>query len=382
MATPAEVVASSFAQAQTYANIAQSSLTGFTDALNAAVYSPPTLSVTWNSIAAPSLPSLPSTPTLPTITYVAPTDPGDFVDVAPGVTTIDDFDGVSPNPSALMTDLTATIISRLAGGTGLAPAVEQAIWDRARSRETKLALANEDDIARTSEAMGFMMPAGVMVDQLRVAQQNYYDKLSDLSRDVAIKQAELEQKNLTEAVAAGTDLEGKIIQIYKTEADVYEAKVRATAEIAKLGMSRYESLIRAYESSVSAYKTRVDAERSRIEALTAQSRVLIDGYVAGTRAVEATAGMYQGLYAVQVKDYEAGQAIVLQAGKINSDNLNYTNSTRLDSAKAGAQVYAQLVSSAYSMIHASAGVSAGSSMGVNYSYSNDTTTAVSPVTSV
>lgn len=382
MATPAEVVASSFAQAQTYANIAQSSLTGFTDALNAAVYSPPTLSVTWNSIAAPSLPSLPSTPTLPTITYVAPTDPGDFVDVAPGVTTIDDFDGVSPNPSALLTDLTNTIISRLAGGTGLDPAVEQAIWDRARSRETKLALANEDDIARTSEAMGFMMPAGVMVDQLRVAQQNYYDKLSDLSRDVAIKQAELEQKNLEGAVAAGTDLEGKIIQIYKTEADVYEAKVRATAEIAKLGMSRYESLIRAYESSVSAYKTRVDAERSRIEALTAQSRVLIDGYVAGTRAVEATAGMYQGLYAVQVKDYEAGQAIVLQAGKINSDNLNYTNSTRLDSAKAGAQVYAQLVSSAYSMIHASAGVSAGSSMGVNYSYSNDTTTAVSPVTSV
>ena len=65
MATPAEVVASSFAQAQTYANIAQSSLTGFTDALNAAVYAPPTLSVTWNSIATPSLPSLPSTPTMP-----------------------------------------------------------------------------------------------------------------------------------------------------------------------------------------------------------------------------------------------------------------------------------------------------------------------------
>ena len=152
------------------------------------------------------------------------------------------------------------------------------------------------------------------------------------------------------------------------------------AEIAKLGMARYESLIRAYESSVNAYKAKVDAERSRIEALSAQSRVLIDGYVAGTRAVEATAGMYQGLYAVQVKDYEAGQAIVLQAGKINSDNLNYSNSTRIDAAKAGAQVYAQLVSSAYSMIHASAGVSAGSNMGVNYSYSNDTTTAVAPVT--
>lgn len=382
MATPAEVVASSFAQAQTYANIAQSSLTGFTNALNAAVYAPPTLSVTWNSIATPSLPSLPSTPTLPAITYAAPTAPSDFVDVAPAVTTIDPFDGVSPAGSALMNDLTATIISRLAGGTGLSPAVEQAIWDRARSRETKLALANEDEIVRTSESMGFMLPAGVMVDQLRVAQQNYYDKVSDLSREIAVKQADLEQKNLEGAVAAGTELEGKIIQIYKTEADVYGVQVNATAEIARLGMSRYESLIRAYESSVNAYKAKVDAERSRIEALSAQSRVLIDGYVAGTRAIEATANMYQGLYAVQVKDYEAGQAIVLQAGKINSDNLNYSNSTRMDAAKAGAQVYAQLVSSAYSMIHASAGVSAGSSMGVSYSYSNDTTAAVAPVTSV
>ena len=382
MATPAEVVATTFADAQNYAAIAQSSLTGFTDALNAAVYSPPTLSVTWNSIAAPSLPSLPSAPTLPTITYVAPTAPTDFVDVAPGVTTIDDFDVDSPNPSALLGDLTAKIISRIAGGTGLSPAVEQAIWDRARSRELKLALANEDDIARTSEAMGFMLPAGVMVDQLRMAQQNYYDKVSELSRDIAVKQAELEQANMKDAIAAGTDLEGKIIQIYKTEADVYAVKVNAKAEIARLGMARYESLIRAYESSVNAYRSKVDAERSRIEALSAQGRTLIDGYVAGTRAVEATAGMYQGLYAVQVKDYEAGQAIVLQAGKINSDNLNYTNSTRMDSAKAGAQVYAQLVSSAYSMIHASAGVSAGSNMGVNYSYSNDTTTAVSPVTSI
>ena len=105
MATPAEVVASSFAQAQTYANIAQSSLTGFTDALNNAIYSPPTLSVTWNSIAAPSLPSLPSSPTLPTISYVAPTDPGDFVDVAPSVTRstgrpCSRSDSIAPNRSS------------------------------------------------------------------------------------------------------------------------------------------------------------------------------------------------------------------------------------------------------------------------------------------
>lgn len=382
MSTPAEVVAESFAQAQSYANIAQSSLTGFTDALNAAVYTPPTLSVTWTSIAAPSLPSLPTLPTMPTISFVAPTAPTDFVDVAPAVTTIDDFDVDPPTPSTLLNDLTATLIARLAGGTGLAPAVEQAIWDRARSRETRLAQANVDEIARTSESMGFMLPPGVMVDQVRVAQQNYYDKLSELSREVAVKQAELEQKNLTDAINEGTALEGEIIRIYKTQADVYVSKVGAKAEIAKLGMARYESLIRAYEASVSAFKSKVDAERSRIEALSTQSSTMLEGYKAGAHAIEATASMYSRLWETQIKDYEAGQSIMLQAGKINSDNLNYTNSTRMDAAKAGAQVYAQLVSSAYSMIHASAGVSAGSNMGISYSYSNDTTTAAPTVTTV
>jgi hypothetical protein len=386
MATPSELVTTSFAQAQDYAAIAQSSLTGFTAALNAAIYSPPTISVVWNSIATPSLPSLPSVPTMPTITYNAPTAVADFIDVAPTAQALDSFDLNPPLVSDLITGLSADLKSmvsyRMAHSTGLSVDVEAAIWARARDRATALALANEDDIARTSEAMGFMMPAGVMVDQLRMAQQHYYDEVSELSRDIAIKQAELEQKNNTDTLTVGNALNGELINVYKTTADAYGILTSAKAEYSKLGMSRYESLIRAYEASVSAYKTKVDAERSRIEALTAQSTTMLDGYKAGAQALEATASMYSRLYETQIKDYEAGQQIVIQAAKINADNVNFANSTRTDAAKAGAQVYAQLVSSAYSMIHASAGVSAGAQMGVNYSYSNDTTSTVSPITSV
>lgn len=382
MATPAELVDQSFSQAQSYAAIAQGQLSTFTAALNGAIYSPPTINVTWSSIAPPSLPSLPSAPSLPTISFTAPSAPGSFVDEAPAVTTIDDFDVDAPSTSTLLTTLTNNIIARASGGSGLDPAVEAAIWDRARSRETKLALANQDEIARTSEAMGFALPPGVMVDQLRVAQQNYYDKLAELSREVAIEQAKLEQTNVREAITQGTALEGQIIQIYKTQADVYSAKVAAKAEVARLGMARYESLIRAYQASVSAYESRVNAERARIGALADQSRALVDGYRAGTDAVSATANMYARLYEAQVADYEAGQQIVLQAAKINGDNMNFANSARLDAAKAGAQVYAQLTSSAYSLIRASASVSASSQNGVSYSYGNDTTAAVAPVTAV
>lgn len=58
----------------------------------------------------------------------------------------------SPGPeyaSSLLDSLKSKLLERMSSATGLDPAVEQAIWDRARSRETKTALANEADIPAT-----------------------------------------------------------------------------------------------------------------------------------------------------------------------------------------------------------------------------------------
>ena len=95
MSSPAEVVANMHALAEGYANNATTALTGFTTALDAAVYAPPSLSVTWNSLSAPSLPSLPNQPSLPAIVFSAPTAPGDWTPVEP-VITIDDFTATEP----------------------------------------------------------------------------------------------------------------------------------------------------------------------------------------------------------------------------------------------------------------------------------------------
>ena len=55
---------------------------------------------------------------------------------------------------------------------------------------------------------------------------------------------------------------------------------------------------------------------------------------------------------------------------------------RRDAAKAGTQVYAQLVASSYGMVNASAGISGSASMSVGYSYGGDVSGAVSPVQSI
>lgn len=606
----ADIVTGQFAQAQTYANHAQTQLNSFLSVLDgAADYAVPTIDLTWNSIDAPPTVAPPTVPTLDDVTFSDPTepdaasltpvtiDPITFTDVAPtttfptaptldyGVTptipavasialpsaptvslpaeptllslsiptfagvnlhedwltkfdNIPTLDLVSPTPysyalgpeyaSTLLTNLKATLNARMAGGTGLSAAVEQAIWDRARSRETSIALANEADILRTSEALGFPLPAGVIAAQTRDSQKVYYDKLSGLSRDVAIKQAELEQENLKQTIDAGMALEGKLIdysyqlerltfeaakeqadnaiQIYNarveqykallsvfgvyseayktiisaelakvdvfkalisaeqskadinktlvdeyrimveasmTQVEVYKAELdgaKALVEIEGLKINAAGEQIRAYVAQVNAetakieaYKAGVEAETAKVQtfkvkadAFAAQAGVQIeaarvgianldaqirakalewDGYKAKLSAAEIEMrGLMQGnelliqkyrtegdlgvaqygaaikKWEVQIKDYEAGKQAAIQTAKINGDQAMHAASVRMDAAKVGAQVYAQLTGSAYSIAKVSAGIDHRGSLGVQYYYSNKTSTQPTGIT--
>ena len=172
--------------------------------------------------------------------------------------------------------LAANLISRFnvkAGGTGLNPAVEQAIWDRARSRETETALANEADILRTSEAAGFALPTGVVAAQIREAQQDYFGKLSSLSRDVAIKQAELEQDNLKHTIDAGMALESKLIDYsYQLERLTFEAaknQADNAIQIHNAQVEQYKALLSVYQVYSDAYKSIISAELAKVDAFKA-----------------------------------------------------------------------------------------------------------------
>ncbi len=482
-----------------------------------------------------TLPELPALLSLSTPTFAGVDLREDWLE---RLENIPELELVAPTPysytrgpeyaSFLLTQLKNTLHSRMNGGTGLEPAVEQAIWDRSRDRETQIGLANEADVMRQSEALGFQLPAGVLAAQLRQAQRDYYGKLSELSRDIAIKQADLEQQNLRETITAGIQLEGQLINysyqlealsfesakayaenaiavnnaaieqyrallqgyqtyadayktiiqaelakvevykaqmqaeetkanvnravveaykaqiegamarvdiyraqvgaaqtlvqleqakigaageqikafiaqvnaetakieafkaqmsgeqtrvdIYKTKAQAFSAKVGAQAERARAEVSRFSALYQAKASEWEGFRARVMAEAERIRALGIQSSTLLDGYKAAATATVAEAEVQTKVWEGQIKQYEAGQNIVLQTAKINADNLIATNSARLDAAKVAAQVYSQLTASAYSMINASASVSGSAGTSVSYSYSNDTNATVPPLT--
>ena len=494
------------------------------------------------AISAVSLPDAPILTDVAVPTYLSlstPTFAGvdlhtDYLSKLENIPTLD---LVAPTPysyargpayaSELLSKLQSTLNQRLAGGTGLPTAVEQAIWDRARSRETQVALANEAEVMRTSEAMGFQLPSGVTAAQLRDAQQVYYDKLSGLSRDISIKQAELEQENLKQTIASGMQLEGQLIdysykleqlsfdaarvaaenaiqvhnaqveqfkalltayntyataygtimdaelskvevykaelqaeqtkaqvnqslvhqykaqieaglsyveiykaqvgaanamiqleqakigaageqirayvsqvnaetakieaykasvqaesskvEVYRVKAQAFSAKAGAQAERARAEISRFSAIVQGQSAQWDGYKALISARAARAQGQAAAAGASAEAYRAKAAAIEAENNSNARAWEGAIKQYDASIQAGIQVAKMNGDWAIQANNARMDAAKAGTQVYAQLVSSAYGIVHTSAGISGSSSMSVGYSYGGDVSGTVSPI---
>lgn len=229
--------------------------------------------------------------------------------------------------SQLLDNLKATLNARIQGGTGLAPAVEQQIWDRARDRETQIALAREQEVLRQSEALGFPLPSGVLAGQLADARREYHDKLSGLSRDVAIKQAELEQANLRETIQFALQLESTLLEdCYKLETLAFEAAKEAASNAIQAhnaALERFKALLAGYQAYASAYDAIIKAELNKVEvfkallaaeetkaninkSLVERYKAEIEGSMAAVEIYKARVGAAQTLVELERSRIQAG----------------------------------------------------------------------------
>ena len=407
---PAEIVQDKYDRSIAMADSALVAADSMQAALNASIYTPPTISVKWATIAAPNLPEVPNLPAMPSVDFAVPGDmPGrldlasipdvevvgfdlqpptmDFgaapevvigqapalpqmrdvaIPDAPDVSlpdaptflslTTHSFGGVNlhedwldklddvpelqllePAPfefkrapgyaSELLSNLKAIIAARIQGGTGLNPVVEQAIWDRSRDRETQIALAREREVMRGAESLGFPLPSGVLAGQLADARREFHDKLSGLARDIAIKQAELEQSNVKDAIAQGLELEGQMMdQALQLDRLSFEAaKTAADHSIAahNAALERYKALLDGYRAYAMAYETVIKAEMNKVEvykallqaeqtkadinqSLVARYKAEIDGRMAAVEIYKARVQAAQTLVSLEQTRIQAG----------------------------------------------------------------------------
>ena len=229
--------------------------------------------------------------------------------------------------SQLRDNLKATINARIQGGSGRAPAVEQAIWDRSRDRETQIALAREQEVLRGAEALGFPLPSGVLAAQLQDARREYHDKISGLSRDIAIKQAEMEQANLQQATALALQLETTLLDdCYKLEAlalDVAKTTAENAISAHNAALEHFKALLDGYQAYSAAYDTVIKAELNKVEvfkamlaaeetkaninkSLVERFKAEIDGAMAAVQIYQARVGAAKTLVELESTRIQAG----------------------------------------------------------------------------
>jgi hypothetical protein len=262
----------------------------------------------------------------------------------------------TPGPeyaSTLLTALQEGIEARLAGGTGLDPTVEAAIWDRARDREVAGAQAALDNVAAQSEALGYALPAGVVAEANRQAQRNYYDKVSTLSRDIALKQADLEQANLKHSIDQGMALESRLIEYsLQLERLAFEsAKTVAENAVAIYNsqVQRFGVLVDEYRAYAGAYDTVIKGELAKVEVYRAQiaaeqlkaetNRTLVQQYEAEIRALLVYVEVYKAQVDGAKVRMELESARLAAAGEQIKAYVAIVNgeTARLEAYKAGVQ---------------------------------------------
>lgn len=215
--------------------------------------------------------------------------------------------------SALLEDLKNLVRGRLRGGTGLPPEIENLIWGRARDRETKTFVADEFSVLSQADSLGFSHPPGTVAALLNRARQDYHNKLSSLSRDISIKQAELEIDNLRNSIEAGIKLEQLLISHFneaqKLTFEAAKTAVNTSVEVYNARVRAFQTLLQKYQVFVDAHRTLIEEERFKIEAYKSE----IEGEKAKAEVNHALANQYKSQIEASLALVEIFKAQVLAA---------------------------------------------------------------------
>ena len=171
--------------------------------------------------------------------------------------------------SSLLNSVKAELLTRMAGGTGLSPIVEQGIWDRGRDREQRASLQAERTLLTERSSVGFSRPTGAQASALNQIVQETQSKMMELSREIMIKQAELEQENIKTSIQQTIALEDILIRnnnnVNQRAFEVAKYIQDTLVELFKVSVSKYNSEVAAYQAFTVAYKTKVEVELNKLD---------------------------------------------------------------------------------------------------------------------
>lgn len=159
------------------------------------------------------------------------------------------------------------------GGTGMNASVEDQIWQRDRSRVLKEVNRASREVLATFASRGFPMPPGAAAHQITMLQQRALEESAKASRDVAIKQAEIEIENVRFAVKEAIDLRIKAIS---AAAEFMKAMALGPEIAARLATSAADAQAKLINAASQYYDARIRVEQLKYDVVKSNATLLTD----------------------------------------------------------------------------------------------------------
>lgn len=240
--------------------------------------------------------------------------------------------------SEVLSELQATVLSMLKGGSGLPAPVEEALFGRARERDGAETQRAVQEAVDTWAARNFTMPPGMLVKQVNVAREQGRLKAAELNRDVLIEAAKWEIEGIRFAVTQGMALEQLTMNLYdNTCKRLFEvARFQAESQInlfnAQVGLFNAQNT--AFQTLAQVYRTRLDGALAKLQAY----KTAIDGQVALGHINQQRVEVYKAKWAgVQASvDYFNG---MMRGAQLRAELIK----NQFDAYRADVQAYAEQV---------------------------------------
>lgn len=267
-----------------------------------------------------------------------------------------DFDGVPPSmdgitvpnvfinwkdpeyKSELLDDLSLYISEGMKGGTGLPVSVEEALFNRARARESR-------EVSRAvSEAMGdwssrnFTMPPGMLVKQIASIREDGQLKAAELNRDILIEASKMEIEQIRFLVQQGMSLEQLTSNLFNnTVTRLFEvARFNAESQISVFNaqIAFFNAQNEAFNVLSGVYKTKLDGALAKLSAY----KTAVDAQVAIGQINEQYVQVYRAKMDAVLSNVEVYKALI-QGASLRAEVMK----NQFDSYRADVQAYSEQI---------------------------------------
>lgn len=264
--------------------------------------------------------------------------------------------------SELYDELVALVRRWLKGGTGLPPEVEDALFSRARERDSKETERAVQAAFTDWAARGFAMPPGMLAAQVNAVREEGRLKAAELNRDILIEAAKWEIENIRFAVQQGIALEQlgmnlwenavkRLFEVARFNAEALMNAFNARIALFNAQMQGFNALVTLYKTrldgavaKLTAYKTAVEAQ----QAIGQLNQQKVEIFKAKLQGVQVSAEIFSSLMkaaeikaSVIAKEYDAYRTrIQAYSEQINAEKVKFdAYKAQVDGETAKAQMF-------------------------------------------